>query len=116
MAVAKMCTDSPFSDDQLALIFSVLAGENQAFEMFQCLLKHGADPNRQDRFGMTSLHYIAENDKFESVSKKVTIVRLLIKHGADVTIRNDGSDTAFDLARRCEGKRASDSILSLLEC
>ena len=57
----------------------------------QELLKKGADVNTKDGLGQTSLHYAAENGHMD-------IVQLLVKAGADHTMKTSGELTPMQVA------------------
>ena len=60
------------------------------------LEKGGAEVNVKDNFGMTALHYAAENGHLEVVKY------LLEKGGAEVNVKTNDGKTALDLARNSE--------------
>ena len=60
-----------------------IAVGNDSFEITELLLTNGADPNIQDIGGNTPLHKLPN----------YKIADLLIKHGADETIKNDQDKT-----------------------
>ncbi len=60
------------------------------------LLQYGADPNKQDNFGQTPLHYSA-------IIKDEWIAALLLASGADPTIKNHNGETVIDIVNRRGG-------------
>lgn len=79
----------------------------------QVLLKLGADPNLQDYCGATPLHYAAANWNLERV-------KLMIQHGADISIRNQSGYTPLDEAKLSQqrtnrGKADAQNIVDYLE-
>lgn len=67
--------------------------------IFEILLKAGADPNIQSNNGNTSLHWAIS---FHYKSPK--IIKELLDAGADPSIRNELGDTSFDVAERLNVK------------
>ncbi len=63
-------------------------------------LANGADPNWQDKTGYTALHYAAREGRIEAIS-------LLVEHGADLNLENNGGKTPLDLA-------TNDTVIDLL--
>ena len=59
--------------------------------------------NRQDRIGQTPLHRVSYNGALE-------VVRLLLKHGADVEVKHNNGKTALQVAA-VEGE---DEVVKLL--
>ena len=59
--------------------------------MSQFLVDQGADVNRKDSFGNTALHIACDN-------RHINAVRLLVKHGADPSIKNNEGDDVFQKA------------------
>jgi cytohesin len=51
----------------------------------------GVDVNKQDRYGMTPLHYAALNGKQEAA-------QCLLQHGADPRIKNSWGQSVSDIA------------------
>jgi ankyrin repeat protein len=69
------------------------------------LLEHGADPNAiHPRYGESALHAAIRSKRSESV------IRALLKHGADVKVKTADGKTASQLARA-----AGASIVQRLE-
>ena len=60
-------------------------------KMCQFLVDLGADVNRKDSSGNTALHIACNNSHFN-------VVRLLVKHGADPSIKNNEGDDVFQRA------------------
>jgi len=60
-------------------------------ETVEILLNAGADPNVSDRSGWTALMYAAKCGGTD-------VARTLLKHGADLTARNDKQQTALVIA------------------
>lgn len=78
-----------------------LLSEKQLEFLAAALTSGQIDINRQDDHGNTLLHKVcAYNVNFEAEKAKETYrkVKLLLEHGADVTIHNDQDKTAVDLA------------------
>ncbi len=55
--------------------------------MVVCPLEYGANPNVQDIYGKTALHLLPEQQPIDytSVDNKVNIVKVLFKHGANIS-------------------------------
>ena len=68
------------------------------------LLRHGADPNHQQRWGFTALHHALARDN------DLEIIALLIDHGADPSRTHDGLTAVAMAARRGRG-----DVLELFE-
>ena len=60
------------------------------------LLELGADPNPQDEQGNTPMHRLAQRGTGREFA------RLLLKHGADLSIRNVKGETPMDLAAKAK--------------
>ena len=71
--------------------FSIVAGRGQE-AMASNLLALGADVNELDAKHFTILHHIA------SWAPNTNMIIFLLKHGADVRIKNDAGQTPFDIA------------------
>lgn len=67
------------------------------------LLQHGADPNRQRPWGFTALHHAIKRDN------RIEIITLLVEHGADPGLAQEGRTAIAMAARRGRG-----DILELL--
>ena len=78
--------------NQTALMYQARYGTIKGME-FLMASKPPALVNLQNRYGNTALHYAVG-------SKDPAKLRFLLDHGADKTIRNDGGETALELARR----------------
>lgn len=61
------------------------------------LLAHGADPNHQRIWGLTSLHHAIARDN------RIEIITLLLDHGADPLREQDGRSAVAMAARRGRG-------------
>jgi ankyrin repeat protein len=81
-----------------ALMFESIYG---TIEGMKFLLTRKADPNIQDKNGLTALHKIVnlgEIDKQTKV-KQLAKLRLLLEYGADKNIKNHKGITALELAK-----------------
>lgn len=67
-----------------------LVDEPTALQMFQCFSKEDLDLNVQDRQGKTFLMYACDNDY-------IGIIRYLCTHNADMELKDNDGNTAFDL-------------------
>jgi hypothetical protein len=82
-----------------ALHIAVRAGN---LEMVK-LLTHQCDPNRQDQWGFTPIHYA-------TISRNKDIVAYLLSNGASATIESKNKVTALDMAKELK----FDDIMDLL--
>jgi ankyrin repeat protein len=55
-------------------------------------LERGVDPNTQDKYGRTPLHWAAYNGYID-------VVKLFLVHGADPAVKDKDGRTPLDLAR-----------------
>ncbi|WP_215143476.1 M48 family metallopeptidase [Exiguobacterium qingdaonense] len=67
---------------------------NASYEEIEAELANVADVNIQDEYGETPLHNLFYNEDIDRET-----VRLLLDHGADVTIENEEGMTPIDVAR-----------------
>ena len=72
-------------------------------DVVRCLLKNGANVNKQDRDGCTVLHYA-------SCSNNTDVMRLLLAYGARKDIQDKHGMTPIDVARRWNPKEALDLL------
>jgi ankyrin repeat protein len=68
-------------------------------ESMKPLLERGANVNLQDKYGDTALHYAINNGQDESDK-----VELLLRYGADRTIKGNNDYTALDIAKQKQNK------------
>lgn len=76
------------------------AGANK--ELCELLIENGAMVNAQDGDGDTPLHKVVEIPVFEA--EQLEVIALLIKHGADLKLKNKDNKTPADIARIMIGK------------
>ncbi|CCQ89896.1 hypothetical protein NITGR_190006 [Nitrospina gracilis 3/211] len=79
-------------------------------DMVQLLLKGGADSNIQDIFGATSLHHAAYLF-VKGYPNRLTIVNLLIKHGADINKPDYEDKVPLDIAVESEDNEMVDLLI-----
>lgn len=79
-----------------------IAGDSQKLEEI-IKASPSLDLNQKDGFGYTALHLACDRGKLE-------IVRVLLKHGADQTVKDADGLTALELAKTC----GHDQIVSAL--
>jgi Ankyrin repeats (3 copies)/Ankyrin repeats (many copies) len=79
-------------DGHTPLDYASASGHRNDARVARLLVAHGADPNtRESIHGFTPLHRASKFGRIE-------IVRLLIEHGANVEVKNDGGSTPLDVA------------------
>lgn len=83
-------------------VLMLAARSSASAEILQILLDHGAAINAQNKEGRTALMEAAENDKLEAV-------RTLILAGADVNLKNEDDETAWDLTSEDEMEKLLES-------
>ena len=76
------------------------ADERQALESARVAIELGADVNHTDLDGTAPVHTAAQRNY-------ATIVELLAKHGADLTVKNGNGQTPLEIAERAEQGRAA---------
>ena len=90
--IAKYILDAGIPIDQrnshkeTALIIAI---NNNQYEMMEYLLSKGANPNLQDKYGNTSLHYVAKS----SSNKEMINICNRYKEKLDFTIKNNEGET-----------------------
>jgi ankyrin repeat protein len=106
----KMLDDGTISDINVvfdnglstntALMYQVIFG---TIEGIKFLLSYDspANPNIQDKNGWTALHRVVWNGAIDksAKTKQLAKVRLLLKYGADKTIKDHNGKTALDIAK-----------------
>ena len=90
-AISNVNLKDESTNDMTALMYQVKNGIIKGMEF---LLEKGADPNLQDKFGNSALHYAL---KFGGNTKKITI---LLKYGATSLLPNNKKDNLFTYASR----------------
>jgi ankyrin repeat protein len=81
----------------------VLAAENESYSCMEELLRHGADPNFQEKQGWTALHWTAANGQLRAAG-------LLLAMGANVLLKDS---RGYD-AEHYAAKSGNWGIVSLL--
>ena len=76
------------------------AAKNGHLLCIRLLLKYGADPNSQDSDGYTPLHYLSQIHQPgpDHHGNLKLCVASLVQCGADVRLRNNGGQSALDIA------------------
>ncbi len=75
-------------------------------EIVNILLDRKADANHQTKKQMTPLMFLAMNNP-----ANISVAEALLKHGADLNIKNDNGETALDIAR----DNNNDELVKFLE-
>lgn len=77
-------------------------------------LAAGLDPNQPDDYrGYTPLHWLA--DMAATGGPRIAMLKVLVKHGADLDRRSSGGDTALMLACRSGSYGGNDLVAALLK-
>ena len=98
----KADINTRISDNDTALIFSCYGegdAENKQSDFFECqkiLLANGADPNLQNDWGNTALHYIL--GCYLDKKHNGECSKLLLKYDADPNIKNNKGQTPAEYA------------------
>jgi RNA polymerase sigma factor (sigma-70 family) len=88
-----------------AITYAILRSENDiAYDTVKLLLDRGADPNARRHNGATPLILAIQH-------RSPKTARLLLNHGADVTLHDGAGDTAIDWAKRAN----EPALVSILE-
>jgi ankyrin repeat protein len=87
----KLGINAKRGDGQTPLHFALRNWPPNYFETIRLLLEKVADPRARKSDGTTPLH-------LASSMEEVEVVRLLLRHGADVEAEGDYGRTAFDVA------------------
>lgn len=100
IAINLLLRDNPsyreFKESNLALTEQLL----------QQLIENGCNINHQDKYGETVLHKLARD-----YSPKAYSFKLAKKYGADISIKNNNEETAYDIGLQCH---IPSHLLSLL--
>ncbi|XP_053594089.1 uncharacterized protein LOC103577382 [Microplitis demolitor] len=98
-----------------------IAAHNQCIGIVQILLEHGVNINASDRFGNTALHSALSERLLQldsnvtcilsSKDVKTSLVRVLLKKGADVNIRMKDGRTPLHLAVRTNKEEIVNTLL-----
>ena len=83
-----------------ALMYQVVFGTIDGMK-FLLSYDSPANPNIQDKNGWTALHKVVWNGAIDksAKTKQLAKVRLLLKYGADKTIKDHNGKTALDIAK-----------------
>lgn len=84
--------DVNICDEHIKTTALIQTAINDRLETAAVLLELGADPDRQNRYGHTALHYAVSG-------KSEKMARLLLDGGADPFVADEDGTTAFYLAR-----------------
>jgi ankyrin repeat protein len=88
------------------------AASDNSYYALQYLLALGADINAIDANGVTALHLAIKESAEEKNSR---CIRLLLKRGADLSIRDGFGSTPRDLVLAMKPDEFKDELLSLLD-
>ena len=80
----------------------VTLGRWEAFKMVRILLQNGAVVDSVDYKGWTALHMASNRDKHDV--NMYGVMRLLLNHDADATLKTFGQQTAFEMASTTSSK------------
>lgn len=89
-----------YQDGRISALWHAVYRANP--DMVRILLEAGANVNTQTVSGNTPLHQILERSASGEVSrdKRISIIKLLLAYGADITLANQGMQTPLAIARR----------------
>jgi serine/threonine-protein phosphatase 6 regulatory ankyrin repeat subunit B len=90
------------NDGITPLIKLVLEDKWSVLRMAKIFLDAGADPNLQDSFGRSALHYAQDSE----------VIELLIENGANIDLRDSEGQTAL---HRAAGQGNLDTLVALLK-
>lgn len=87
-----------------------MAMGNNSVEIVDVLLRNGADPKLRNQAGRTPLHSVA---RYANQSDFGTVIRLLVKYGADVNAVDDAGVRPIDLAEAMKRQPVVDLLRAL---
>lgn len=100
------------SHDQYGCTALHICAQQAVLDIAHLLLRAGADPNRQDAVGFTALHWAVQMRKEEfSQTNRLDLIRLLLKHGASVSLKDIHGVSPITIASR-KGNGSAMSVLS----
>ncbi|AXK60635.1 ankyrin repeat domain-containing protein [Candidatus Chromulinivorax destructor] len=92
-----------------------VAVDLEHFELVELLINAGAKVNAQDLGGRTPLHYIVFENYHAGDANNLKIAQFLIKHGADVSLKDNDGKNVRDIAIEQKAEPALRSLLSTLK-
>lgn len=101
LAVTTSATIMPAADENMPPIIVAAMDDNQT--EINTLLRHGANINDQDSFGLTALHWAASLNN-------TNMVKFLLRKGIDTSIQSDNGFTAEQYARALKNNTIADII------
>jgi len=102
------------SSDYKTPLIDAVSGNTINYAAVRELLAFGADPNIQDSSKDTALMTAIINYRYHTPDYYADVIRMLLKHGADPTIRNNDGKNALDYYRE-KRRKFSEEVHFLLE-